>query len=139
MTIDGASLEPLVPLSEEHIPSFSDEDIYETIEELQSAAIMAEQEPVEALFSDTAAMVIFLMRERDQAKSDQYNLSMELVRLNVAFEDDKQAAKEEADEAVNLKNELVAALTELVDYYSVDMPSARLQTALDVVAKAEGW
>lgn len=83
--------------ADEALPDFSDEDIYEAIEELQTAALMAEQEPMEALFSDTALLVRFLMRERDQSKSEQYNLSMEVVRLDLALEDNKQASKEEVE------------------------------------------
>lgn len=82
---------------EEPLPDFSDDDVYEAIEELQLSAAMADQEPMEALFSDTALLVRFLIRERDQAKSEQYKLSMEVVRLDLALEDNKQAAKEEKE------------------------------------------
>ena len=36
-------------------------------------------------------------QERDQAKSEQYKLSMEVVRLDLALEDNKQASKEELE------------------------------------------
>jgi hypothetical protein len=48
---------------------FSDEQAYETIEELQQAAVLSESEPMRALFEDTAALVAFLMKERDGARS----------------------------------------------------------------------